>query len=147
MTSDELASVAARLTLGLTGTVELRSVADAALRDGIDAPSLVALMGAHDDEARAVFDRVLDELHVSKPTVREAVLRLARDAASEIVGGAVAPYTGAKRIWDLTLRAPNERIPELDPFIYAASEWEERPDDRIRFERDILSEARAFTNR
>jgi hypothetical protein len=72
---------------------------------------------------------------------------LAHDAAAEILGGTIAPYTGAKRIWDLTLRAPAERISELDPFIYAGSEWEERPEDRVHFERGIMSEARALVDR
>lgn len=95
-------------------------------------------------EARALFDRALNELSVSKPDQREAVMLLARDAASEIGGGTVAPYTGAKQIWDLTLCVPIEPIPELDPFIYAASEWEERHEDRVKFERDIIREARSL---
>jgi hypothetical protein len=45
------------------------------------------------------------------------------------------------------LRVPTEQIPELDPFIYAASEWEERPEDRVHFEEGIVSEARALVGR
>ncbi len=54
---------------------------------------------------------------------------LARELAREVVDGTMAPDEGARRIWDLTLRVPGEDLPELDSFIYAASEWEERPGD------------------
>lgn len=141
---DEIADVAARLVLGLAGPENLPAAADAALRDGLVSPALIALMDADPSEARVLFDRALDELGVSKPSQRDAVMRLARDAAAEIVRGTIAPYAGAKRISDLTLQAPAVRIHELDPFIYAADEWEERPEDRLHFEQGIVSEARAL---
>jgi hypothetical protein len=144
---DELDCVAARMVLGLVGPEDLPRAANAALDGGLDSPSLIALASADTSEAGLLFDRTLEELKVLKPSRREAVMRLARDAAAEIVGGTIAPYTGAKRIWDLTLRVPTVRIPELDPFIYAASEWEERPEDRVHFERGIISEARALMGR
>ncbi len=97
-------------------------------------------------EASTLFDQALNELGVSKPTQREAVVLLARNVASGIANGTIAPYAGAKRIWDLTLQVPVEPIPELDPFIYAASEWEERAEDRVHFEQGILSEARALVD-
>lgn len=135
------------MVLGLAGPEELADAGSAALDDGLDSPALIALVGADTNEARALFERALTELEVPTPSTREAILRLAHDAAAEILGGTIAPYAGAKRIWDLTLRAPAERIPELDPFIYAASEWEERPEDRVHFERGIMSEARALVDR
>jgi hypothetical protein len=88
----------------------------------------------------------LTELSIAKPNQREAVMLLAHNVASEIASGTIAPYAGAKQIWDLTLSVPIEPISELDPFIYAASEWEDRPEDRVQFERDILSEAQALTS-
>ena len=147
MNQDELAGVAARMVLGLAGPEELADAGDAALEDGLDSPALIALTGADTGEARALFEQALTELEVPKPSTREAILRLAHDAAAEIVGGTMAPYSGAKQIWDLTLRAPSVRIPELDPFIYAASEWEERPEDRVHFEQGIVSEARVLLGR
>jgi len=141
---DTLIEVAARLVLGLAGPEDLPGAADAALNDGLVSPTLVALSDADTSEARILFDRVLNELSVSKPNQPEAVMLLARNVASEIANGTIAPYAGAKRIWDLTLCVPIEPIPELDPFIYAASEWEERPEDRVHFEQGIISEARAL---
>lgn len=147
MNRDQLAGIAAKEVLGLVGPEDLLSAADAALDEGLDSPALIALAGADTSEAGALFDRALGELKVSKPSPREAIIRIAYDVATEIVSGTVAPYAGAKRIWELTLCVPTVRIPELDPFIYAASEWEERPEDRIHFEQGIMSEAHALLGR
>jgi hypothetical protein len=139
--------VAAEVVLGLLGPAELPMVATAALEDGLDSPALVALASIGEDDpskARALFDQALDQADLSLPSPREAVIYLAQRSAAEIVQGTVAPYSGAKRIWDLTLRVPGVEVGDLDPFIYAASEWEERPEDRALFERAIRSEARAF---
>jgi hypothetical protein len=54
-----------------------------------------------------------------------------------------SPIVAARRIWDLTLELPEGvGIPELDPFIYAASEWDDRPDERSDFEAGIIESAR-----
>jgi hypothetical protein len=135
------------MVLGLAGPEELADAGSAALDDGLDSPALITLADADRNDARAVFERALTELRVPKPSTREAILRLAHDTATEILDGTIAPYTGARRIWELTLRAPTERIPELDPFIYAASEWEDRPEDRVHFEQGIILEARTLAGR
>jgi hypothetical protein len=116
------------VVLGLVGPEDLSAAASAALHGGLDSPSLVALTSADTSNAGTLFDRTLQDFNLVKPSPREAVMLLALDAATEIVSGATSPYMGAKRIWNLTLRVPAEQIPELDPFIYAASEWEERPE-------------------
>jgi hypothetical protein len=148
--SCRLAVVAARLVLGLSGPEDLPGVAEEALNDGVDTPALGRLAGtstAEHDEARALFRRVLSELQLETPTPRDAVFLLARATAQQIVDKDLAPYTGARRIWDLTRHLQTERISELDPFIYAASEWEERPEDRIFFEQAISQEAQALLER
>ena len=71
---------------------------------------------------------------------RAAILAAAREIATEIIAGSVLAYQGAKHIWHLTLSS-DEPISELDPFIYAASEWECRPEDRQFFEEMIVREA------
>jgi electron transfer flavoprotein alpha/beta subunit len=145
--SRRLAGVAAELVLGLVGPADLSNAAVAALEQGLDSPALIALASDNEDdpsEAQALFVQALDQLDLDLPTPREAIIYLAKRSAAEIVQGTVAPYVGAKRIWDLTLRAPGVQVGELDPFIYAASEWEERPEDRALFEQGIRSEARAL---
>ena len=147
MNRDELVGVAARMVLELAGPEDLPGAAVVALEGGLDSPASVALAGADASEARPLFDLALEELKISKPSPREAVMRLAHDATAGIAGGTMAPYAGAKRIWELTSCVPTVRIPELDPFIYATNEWEERPADRIHFEQGIISEAHALLAR
>ena len=71
---------------------------------------------------------------------RAAVLAAAREIATAVIAGLVSPYDGANRIWHLTLSS-DEPITELDPFVYAASEWESRPEDRKFFDEMIVREA------
>ena len=145
MTGDRFYIAVARDVLGLTLSEDLVGVAIEALEDGRDSPSLrvlAGLSGSDVTQARALFDRVLEELGIVRPSMRDAALLLARETAREIVSGTVEPYEGAKRIWELARSAPDESLSELDPFIYAASEWEDRPEDRGHFERGILAEAR-----
>ena len=60
-----------------------------------------------------------------------------------MLAGLKSPIVAARRIWDLSLQLPDGvRIPELDPFIYVASEWDDRPDDRSDFELGIVESAR-----
>jgi hypothetical protein len=137
--------VAAKAALDLATPEELADGATRALEGGLDSPALRVLAGvanADADEARALLDRALAELNVRTPSQRDAVLQLARAFAAEIVDGTLPPYEGAKRIWDLTLRVPDEHIPELDSFVYAASEWQDRPEDRTVFAEGIVAAAR-----
>jgi hypothetical protein len=90
----------------------------------------------------SLFMQALAELGLPLPAGRDAVVVLARDIATQLVGGAVPPYDGAKRIWEISLRLPDEHLPELDTFVYGASEWEERPKDRDLFAQGILAAAR-----
>ncbi len=145
MTASGLAAVAAELVLGLRGPETLPSAAVAALGAGLESRSLNRLAGlTNSDEARTLLDRALDELDIPVPSPREAVMLLARNAAIDIVRGTTAPYHGAKRIWELAAHVPIEAVPELQPFVYAADEWEERPEDRRFFDREIVREARAL---
>ena len=93
-----------------------------------------------------MFDQALSELGLEVPSKRDAVMHLAREIAKGILAGTTEAYFGAKRIWDLTLRASSEELPELDSFVYAASEWEDRPEDRVTFEEGIIAAARDFVN-
>jgi hypothetical protein len=147
---DGLVAIAAESVLGLLGTEDLSKAAVSALEEGLDSPALIALAcvppDAYQSEVRALFERALEELELRSPSPHDALMYLARETARDIVAGTVAPYAGAKKIWDLARRAPAEHKHELDPFIYAASEWEDRPADRIRFEQGILEEARSLIN-
>jgi hypothetical protein len=139
--------LAAEATLGLGDAKSLASTAVELLTAGLDSPTIVAMASLSEsetNEARSMRDRALSEMGVALPGVREAAKSLALEVARKVTEGCLPPYDGAKRIWDLTLRIHPERIHDLDPFVYAASEWEDRPADRAFFENAILREARAF---
>jgi hypothetical protein len=95
-------------------------------------------------EAPALFMRSLDEIHVDCPSAKSAVMLVARDLAEQIESGDLSPIDGANAIWDASVCLGNEHFPALDTFIYAASEWKGRPEDRPILERGILEAAREF---
>ena len=149
MNTDRLEAAASKVALDLLRSEDIADVAVLALEDGCDSPSLRILAGltaAEADEARALFDRALSELRRAMPSKREAVLCLARETAKGILSGTIAPYEGGKQIWELCLRVPDANLSELDSFVYAASEWEDRPEDRHLLEDGIEAAARELVS-
>ena len=144
MNTERMELAAAKVVLNLLLSTELPKVALDAMVDGCESPSLEILAGltkAQSADARDLFDRALVELRIPMPSKREAAQRLACEAGQSILDGAVTPYEGARSIWKLSVLS-DENIPELDPFEYAASEWEDRPADRTFFENAIVDVAR-----
>jgi hypothetical protein len=91
--------------------------------DTLSVRRLAALMGSETEEVGPLLDRALAELGSPQLGDADGVSRLAREISQAIVAGTTAPYHGAT-------------------FIYAASEWGERPEDRQRFEEGIVVAAR-----
>lgn len=142
MKSDSLEIAASMAVLGLIQSGDLVQVGAQEIERGCNSPSLrilAALSASEAEGARDYFYRALSELNMAVPSKRDAVMRLARETARGILAGTVDSCVGAKRIWDLTLRVSGEDFPELDSFIYAASEWEERPEDRMAFKEGIVA--------
>ena len=107
-----LDTILARHVLSLLPVQELPGLALNAIQAGHDSPSLRQLSGAseHDtEEAHRLFAKALRELGLPVPSVPEAGLTLARDIAREVLSGDIAPYEGAKQIWDHVYT----RLPEL----------------------------------
>jgi hypothetical protein len=149
MNTEELEVAASKVVLGLLQSEDLVRVGVQALERGCDSPSLRVLAGLNAsevEEARGMFDRVLSELNIAVPSKRDAVMHLARETAKRILAGTSGAYLGAKAIWDYTLRASDEDFAELDTFVYGASEWEDRPEDRVAFEEGIVAAARELVN-
>ena len=71
-----------------------------------------------------------------------SLLALARAVCEEIAAGTTPPSNGARKIWILTLRMRDEHVDALDAFIRAASEWEDRPDERAAIDGEIMLLAR-----
>jgi hypothetical protein len=138
----DLALVASRYVLGLVPVESLPAVATDALVAGWDADSLRVLAGLNGapSEARDLFERSVAVLGLALPPETEALAAVAHAISADIVDERVTPYVGAKQIWEASLRV-EARAPLLDPFIYAASEWEDRPEDRALFEEGIVATA------
>jgi hypothetical protein len=142
---ERLLLAASKIVLDLAGPETLPTIATDALVDGCDSPSLRILAGianAQSDEARSLFAQALGELELPFPTARDAVMILATDIATKVLDGTTTPFLGAQQIWELSLRAPQEHLPQLDTFIYAASEWEDRPEDGNIFAEGVVAAAR-----
>ena len=134
---------ASRVKLDLLDPEALPAVALRAIEGGLESPSLIDLAGLTSGEsrqARALFERSLEELAIELPTKHRAVLNVARGIACQIVRGETTPFDGAAQISDLT-DSVDEAVPELDSFVYAASEWEDRPEDQPIFIEGVMQAA------
>jgi hypothetical protein len=136
----------AKHVLGLLPVEALPGMALDAIQAGYDSPSLRQLAGAseHDtEEAHRLFGKAIQELGLPIPQAPEAGLTLARDIAREVVSGAIAPYEGAKRIWNqIYTRLPE--LKQLKPFVGLASEYEDDLDHRDDYSRRIIEKAQSL---
>src|SRR4051812_36563628 len=135
-----------RLTVGLTRSEDLPSVATDALLRGHDSPALRELAGqsARDvRDNRDLFVAAIDELGLRVPPERDALWNLARETARAIVAGSVQPYDGARLIW-WELWGRLEHDERLSLFAGLASEWEEAPTDRALIDAEITAYASTF---
>ena len=147
MTAPMLREAMAKVVLGTVRADELVEIAIEALHYGHDSPSLRALAGLTTSEledAKELFRRACAETAVEIPSAKEATICLAQGVARRILIGSTTAYEGAKEIWELSLRVPREELGVLDSFIYAASEWEDRPQDRSMLEKAIIEAARSL---
>jgi len=104
MTADlpDLATAALRWAIGRMPAEELVDIATEALVRGEDSPSLRLLAGLHRNDYWAIkqaFEDTLDELSIPLLDEQDALWRLARHFAQQIVDGEIAPLGGAAQIW------------------------------------------------
>jgi hypothetical protein len=119
--------VAARWVLGLIPSQELPQIATEALEAGLDSPALRELAGElHPtlDASGPLGEEILDEIGVGIPDRSRAGFVLARAYAAQINDGTLSPYEGARQIWRIQIGVEG-LMPELGPFVYWASEWDE----------------------
>jgi hypothetical protein len=144
-----LQTLAAKKALALADPEASVSIAWELLEHGYDSKALRQLAGLHPsalDKSDELLAAALEELAVPLPPARDAVIWLAQEIAGLLLRGAVDEVGAARAIWDLTLRLPAVRFPELDTFIYAASEWDDRPEDRDLLSRGVIEAARALVH-
>jgi hypothetical protein len=92
-----------------------------------------------------LFEEILDELGVAVPDMSRAGLVLAKAYAMQIIEGSLSAYDGARQIWRIQMEVEG-LTPELGPFVYWASEWEEAssPEERRECEAGIRAAAVEF---
>jgi hypothetical protein len=146
---DPLARAARRLVVDEQPTEDLPALATDALVRGVDSPALRQLAGTSPGavrDARDTFWEAMTELGMRRPTPVEARWQLVFEWADDIVAGRISPIQGASRIWWdgwEHLGHPDE----LTAFAGLASQWDDDPEHRSDYERDIRDEAATLLSR
>jgi hypothetical protein len=119
-----------------------------ALEQGFDTHLIRQLAGGsvpqHGD-ARDHLRAALGELGVPVLAGTEAARCLAQALAGELLARRIDPFHAARQL-AVVSRAVGPGFHDLDPFIYAESEAEDRPTDREFFARAILDEAQRWND-
>jgi hypothetical protein len=143
----DLKSVQAQWVLGLILSDDLPDIAAKALAKGIESKSLIELAGLNGcetDEAKKLFGQALGELGFKNMETIDALKNYARFVSTAMLEAELMPLEGAKLIWQASRRLNLPDFHDLDGFIYAASELEDRPQDKELFEKVILEEAQRW---
>ena len=147
----DLESIEALWVLELISTDELPELAMQVMAQGLESKSLVELAGcspSESDDIRRLFNQSLREITGKRRMLKtDALRRYAKQISTSILATDVSPFDGAKLIWRATLKAGVQGFHELDGFIYAASEMEDRPKEKAFFEKAIKEEAKRWSER
>ena len=134
--------------LGMLPTEDLPDLAADAIAQGIELEALVKLAGCSPQESQEIaqlFDDFLKQKGGGMSKMH-ALQLYAKIVSQQILESKVTAQDGAKEIWRATLKARIDGFHELDAFIYATSEMEDRPQERNLFEKAIMEEARRWCN-
>ncbi|MEJ2367729.1 MAG: hypothetical protein P8Z49_05125 [Acidobacteriota bacterium] len=131
----DLFEIAAQWVLGSLPSDGLPALATRCMEDGMDSESLRRLAGllpSETTDARRLFQRALTELKAPVLDIAEATRILTVKFSRQIVQGELTPEEGANMIMHLSFQVSSKigNFHDLDPFVYAASELQSRPDDR-----------------
>jgi hypothetical protein len=125
---------------------QITDVAELAVERGFDTPILRQLAGIEDGDPAPRDDALIAALQragAPLPTIAAAAEQMARAVSARIVARQIDPMTGAAWLAGLSGRTfGHTKI--LDPFVYADSEFDDRPDERARFERMVTDAANAI---
>ncbi len=135
--------------LGFLHIEELPDIAASALASGFDTESILKLAICSKDEIEEIdrlFKQVLKESGGGNMSKADALRHYAKQVSASILTKEISPLKGATLIWDATLNVQIPNFHELDCFIYAASEIEDRPYDKGFFEKTIIEEAERWLN-
>lgn len=130
-------------TLGLLPQEEMSRVGLSVLEYHPDneAAAILAGLGANEStDASRWFEKMLEALGREHMTREVALEQYVREVCQDIVARGCSAYEGSKSIWRVVL-ASGLSTHRYDPFIYAASEYEDRPSDRDFFASAIIKAA------
>lgn len=133
--------------LGFLHIEELPDIAANALANGFDSESILKLAicsKGEIEEIERLFKQVLKENGGGTMSKVDALRHYAKQISASILTKEMSPLKGAIFIWNATLNAQIPNFHELDCFIYAASEIEDRPSDKEFFESAIIEEAKRW---
>jgi hypothetical protein len=129
--------------LGMLPNEQIPEIAMNALENGLDCNELRMIAGmtkAETGDASSLFETALRSLGRKKLTKIDAFTSFVISISYKIVSRQIAAYKGARMIWDASVKSSIE-MADIGPFIYAASEYEDRPKDQEFFEKEIFKEA------
>ena len=131
--------------LGILSKEELLQMAKDAVAEGCDDPAVTQLSICtlnEVDELNAQFEKMKGQCDKEAMTMLSALRFYAKEISALILSGAMSPREGSNMLWRAQINSRMEAFHELDGFIYAASEMDDRPEDKALFEEGILKEAK-----
>jgi hypothetical protein len=131
--------------LGVLSKEELVQMAKEAVTEGCDSPAVIQLSICalnEVDEINTQFETMKSQCRKEAMTMLGALRFYAREISMLILSGAMSPREGSNMLWRAQINSKMETFHELDGFIYAASEMDDRPEDKALFEEGILKEAK-----
>jgi hypothetical protein len=125
------------------------SIAESALIKGETSPAILQLAvckPSDKEEIIKLFRKFLVENGAGAMSKQDALRHYAKQISDLILSDKLTAYDGAKLIWRASINVRLNGFHDVDPFIYAASEMEERPNDRDFFVKAIRDEARRWSS-
>jgi hypothetical protein len=147
---NDLSGAIAAWVLGLLVADDLPEIATMALQAGADNSWWRQLAGQSSPrmvDASDLLQRALEDDGKPIPDKRSAALRYASCVSRSILARTITPYDGARAIGRAYTVVDEAPFHDLDTFVYAFSELEDRPADKQFFENAILEEAARWANR
>jgi hypothetical protein len=139
----DIAALRASYLLGISTTDDIYEFAIRNLREPVDDNLLaIAICDKSDKECiEGAAELLFGKLGFGRISLEDALRTLATEVSLQIIDKSLPVRKGAELIVRAVRCADIQDFHELDPFIYAVSEMEERPEDRIFFENALIEEA------
>jgi hypothetical protein len=94
-----------------------------------------------------MFERAIQELGWDIPDRAAAAAACARCISRLILNGEVTPPDGARALWEASIAVEDPSFRELDPFIYASSEYDEGSEDSATIDGWVVEAAKRWVDK